>query len=342
MVKGRFGAVLGVVIGLVGLVAAACSSSDGGEAAKRSWLCSEDDESCSCRAYIDSPGQAAAVFNEVEACFDTSCCLLTQSSANDSDALCECLPDVADCAAEAKSRRGVEQVSQCPPPGEGPEASTLCAAPGENCGQSYLDQNQLSGCCQGLVCKPNSADVSVCQEATEKELGYAELCSRAERSDELQTLVVATSTLVTSVGELTLPPVKFAFFTVGPAGCVNSLRVLMGTASAFDCQLELEAELVAGALTFAKIRGDLSGCAGYDAGDGPADGYLTTTSAPPGDLTFETVACDGRLVFESYCVGGSFDFHLDGVIDGVTFEDQHIILQGGMCSEEPQGDCPLP
>lgn len=117
-----------------------------------------------CRACI-------AASDPVETCTDEPCCLLTQSSASDTDASCECLA-ADDCAAEAESRRQTSVVSQCPPPAEG--APPACAAEAENCRADYLDDNELVGCCAGSICRANARGVPVCQAASETELASAQ------------------------------------------------------------------------------------------------------------------------------------------------------------------------
>jgi hypothetical protein len=336
MESGRFGAVVGMVLAIgAAFVAGACSDGKNSDAAtRREWVCFEGSASCECQAL--GPSEDAGGVNEVDACFDTSCCLLTQSAASDVDATCECLVGAGDCEAEAKSRRQTAVVGQCPPAGEGPEP-LQCAADGENCRQQYLDQNQLSGCCQGSICKVNSAQVPVCQSATEDELSALTECTRARHADESHTLTLVTETLTTSVGELSLPSPDFVHFGVGAAGCVSSLEVSLDDGA--PCQFDLSIEQQDGVLTVTRIAGTLHGCPGFNGSS--ADGFLAGDSSTlRSAVAAETVSCDGGLIFESYCVGGRLDIRLDGEAGGVAFDDQHIILQGGMCQAEPDGECP--
>jgi hypothetical protein len=64
---------------------------------------------------------------------------------------------------------------------------------------------------------------------------------------------------------------------------------------------------------------------------------------PAIDVTFEGLACDAKALFETYCVAGTFDFHISKTTIGtVSFEDQHLSLRGGSCAYEPTGACPAP
>jgi hypothetical protein len=315
------------------LLVAACSDPKG--EVERDWICFESG-SCSC--HVVKPNTVSGGSNKVDACFDTSCCLLTQTSASDLKATCECLTDVEDCNAEAASRRGVEVVTQCPPPGEGPEAGA-CAAAGENCRQSYLEQNELAGCCEGTVCKGNSAGIPVCQAATAEEQSLFKECNHAASSAGDDTLQLLTPTLETSLGTLELGEPRFSFFGVGPGGCLNSLDLTLG--AKLDCQLNLDFSMLDGVLKLERLSGNISGCAGYTGAE--LDGFISGSTAElDASLSFDGVACDGRLIFESYCLDGSFDLGLDGTIGRVSFDRQTITLQGALCSAEPEGECPAP
>lgn len=319
----------------------ACSSnSNVGERGRGEWACFESN-SCACR--LIGPGEVVGSSTEVDECSDTECCLLTQADANDTGATCECLATSADCAAEAASRRGTQVVSQCPPPGEGSSSAKSCAQEGENCRQSYLDQHDLSGCCQGTVCKESTGGVPVCQVATPVDQSRANQCARLSGSAETRALELVTPTITTSSGTIQLPEPRAASYTVGTGGCLSSFRLTLGSQSA--CQLILSAENWDGKLQLADLEGMISGCAGYT-GDpnAPLQGLLSAfgMAANLGGFTFDGLTCDGELAVESYCVAGSFDFRIDTIINGVTFDEQHLVLQGALCSRQPMGQCPAP
>lgn len=316
-------------------LAAACSDPKG--EVDRDWICFES-SSCSC--HVVKPNTVSGGSNKVDACFDTSCCLLTQTSASDLEATCECLTDVEDCNAEAASRRGVEVVTQCPPAGEAPESKpAACAAAGENCRQSYLAQNELAGCCEGTLCKSNAAGIPVCQAATAEEQSLLKECNHAAATQADDTIQSLTPTIETSKGTLELGEPQFAFFGVGPAGCLNSFDLTLGTE--IGCQLRMNFDLVDGELTLTSFSGNIGECPGYT-GE-PLEGFINgSTSEVTATLSFDGVACDGRLIFESYCIDGSFELTLDGAAGELSFDEQTITLQGALCSAEPEGECPAP
>jgi hypothetical protein len=316
-------------------LAAACSDPKG--EVERKWICFES-SSCSC--HVVKPNTVSGGSDKVDACFDTSCCLLTQSSKSDLSATCECLPDIEDCDAEASSRRGVEVVTQCPPAGEAPESKpAACAAAGENCRQSYLAQNELAGCCEGTLCKSNASGIPVCQAATAEEQSLLEECNHAAATQADDTIHLVTPTIETSMGTLALGEPQFAFFGVGPGGCLNSFDLTLGTE--IDCKLRMNFDPLDGRLALTSFGGNIAGCAGYT-GE-PLSGYITgSTSEVAASLSFEGVACDGRLIFESYCIDGSFELTLDGAAGDLSFDAQTITLQGALCTAEPEGECPAP
>jgi hypothetical protein len=319
-------------------LAAACSKSADGSAGKREWICFEA-SSCGCN--VVKPHEVSGGSDEVEACFDTSCCLLTQSSASDTDASCDCVPDITDCDAEAKSRRSTQVVSQCPPPGEGPESMpSACAAAGENCRQSYLDANHLSGCCGGSICKNNATGVPVCQAATAKEQTLLKECDHAAATRADDTIHLLTPALATSLGTIELGDPQYTLFGVGPGGCLNSLDLTLG--DELDCQLRMSFDMLHGVLTLGDFGGDIGGCSGFTGAE-PLDGFISGSASDlTASLSFDGIACDGRLIFESYCVDGSFDLKLGGKVGDLTLEDQTITLQGTLCTAEPENECPAP
>lgn len=319
-----------LVLAGAALVAACSKSSDGAGSPARDWRCFESSD-CQCR--VVRPGTGFNGSDEVDDCLDTSCCLLTQTSSDDSAALCECLGSVGDCNAEAKSRRNTSVVTQCPPPGEGKQAK--CAADGENCRPDYLRENELSGCCDGSVCKTNAAGVPVCQSATENELTYANLCKKAQREvTKNETFELVTKTVKTSGGEITLPEVDHAFLAVGPDGCVTSLDITLGFNSS-GCNLGFDVGLRDGALTLYNVHGSIRQCPGATENAGNlADSIMQVG----GQIAFDTLSCPQSS--GSYCVAGTFEFQLDGQIGDVLFDNQRIVVTGGVCGGQMIGQCP--
>jgi hypothetical protein len=236
--------------------------------------------------------------------------------------------------------RRASVVAQCPPPAEvepGP-----CAKAGENCRYDYLHQHKLDGCCAGSICSANADHIPVCQAASEEDVALSKQCTKVARSGSIHTTTVTTPSILTNDGEFRLDMLTFAFYGAGPGGCLNALDLTFASSSSSSCNLELQAELRDGRLTPISAVGFFSKCPGYT---GPAySGFFSETNAAniPFELTFTGLACDGNLVFESYCVAGSFDWHLQGTVGNVTFEDQHLVANGVLCGQEPKGECPAP
>jgi hypothetical protein len=310
-------------------VPVACASSNGeaeNEPRIDHWDCQLTDTACSCEGL--PPGTISFGSNHVEACFGYPCCLLSEE---DPEApTCACL-ETTNCAAEAATRPGATPVAQCPPDAKPP----ACAAPGENCRYDYLATHDLAGCCTGTICAANADGVPVCQAATEQQTAYATQCAHdaMTRNDALK---VVSGPLRTSIGDIVFDTAKYAFATVGPSGCLNDLDVTFEQGS--SCTLDFETELLNGALEVTSGFSNLGGCPGFQ-GDS-LDGYVSSSDPLNLELTFDTVACDGQLIFESYCVSGRFDWHISGQGGSVVFEDQHLIAEGTVCGSEPMGACP--
>ena len=326
---------LGMALGgsMVPVLVASCESDGDDRLANADWICSED-SACSCEAV--KPGvEIASSRPGVVSCAKYGCCLLTEHETDFSFASCECFNTDASCEAEAATRRDVSVVERCPPG----SALPPCAAAGENCRPEYLRQNDLAGCCEGLLCRPNEAGVPTCQPGSADEVALATECDSVARSTSLNELEVLTPSIRTSVGELEVGEVRFAFPGVGPGGCLNDLQITIGE---LGCSFEFALELSGGALTPSNFIASIRDCPGF-VGETNQE-YLSPGLSPddplPFSFTFEGISCDAQLIFESYCVAGSFDFHLGGTIRGVTFEDQHFVVRGVMCGADPSGACP--
>ncbi len=231
-------------------------------------------------------------------------------------------------------------MSQCPPPGEAPsDAIGGCIAEGQSC-----RFGQPGDCCSGTVCRPNSDGVRVCQTATSSDLALSKQCARVAKSKELRQLELLTPTLRTSIGTISLPSVSYARPGVGPNGCLNAWQVTLGEAG--SCGLDITTELQAGKLVATWIHGNIDGCPGAQPNPNPTSDSLYgffATYDPAIDPTFQGLACDTGSIYETYCVAGTFDFHIrETKLNAVGFEDQHLIVRGGSCSASPEGACPSP
>jgi hypothetical protein len=324
---------IALVGSLVPVLAAGCLGDSNAVPDSADWVCNED-TACSCEA-LKSDVEVVSARPSVVACATYDCCLLTERETEYSFASCECSNTATSCEAEAASRRNVSVVERCPPG----SALPPCAAAGENCRPEYLSQNELTGCCAGLLCRANAAGVPTCQPGSPEELAQAAACDRVARSNSLNELEVLTPSIRTSVGELSVGDVRFAFPGAGPGGCLNDLRITIG---GLGCSFEFEVALSGGSLAPANFIASIADCPGFV---GEANQNYLSPGLSPGDplpfsFSFEGISCDAHLIFESYCVAGSFDFHLGGTLRGVTFEDQHFVVRGVMCNADPSGACP--
>jgi hypothetical protein len=310
-----------------------CSSTaDEGEA--RRWRCDET-SGCSCYA-SDAEDIPMLGFHSPHCSFSYGCCLLNEREMASSLATCECFDTDAACDAEAQSRPGTTVVPSCPPAGEFELAA--CAALGENCRWSYLQSNELAGCCAGTLCRLNAEQVPVCEAGTDEEIARWDECQRGGREPANRKLELLTPTLATNRGDISFDEVRFSSAKHGPNGCLNGFEVTLEGASG-ACELRLGAEMVEGRLQTVSLAGSLRGCPGFEA-DASAGlpGYVA--SGAPSDFTFEGLACNAYLVIESYCVAGTFDFRLDGEYGNVEFDDQYVSLRGVICGSGPDGECP--
>lgn len=332
----------GALAAVAALALGGCSGDDGDGlrgSRERQWdYCSQGSDGCRCE--VLAPGWESSGFGE-QACSGFNCCLLTENPDESTAVRCECFDAAGSCEAEAESRRGAMRVDACPPGDEViAGAPTECAAKGENCRDDYLAQQDLSGCCEGTVCLANEDQVPVCQEATDEQQALARVCDDVARTDEIRSLEVTEGNVSSSAGELAFDSVGFTTEQVGPGGCLTSLTMRFDQRDSALCNFELEAQQRAGQWEVVQLYAPISDCAGYVPGMSLTGLLLVDDpSQLPIDFTFEGLACDGRLIFESYCVAGRFDWHINGVIEGITFDDSHLVAEGVLCSTEPEGTC---
>lgn len=325
---------VGLTLALCAAFAGCGASSDDNASAAR-WSCANNQDYTSCACERMPKDTTILGTGEVPACQDFSCCLYSPNQKTDwGTGSCECLA-ADNCTAEASSRPGVTVVPSCPPGATVPPVE--CAKRSENCRYDYLRGKGLEGCCTGNVCRESSDGVPLCQPATDEEAAFSAQCSMFARGTATQALELVTPTLETSVGTLTLPPVMYGFLTVGPLGCVSSLRLVLEGGS--NCRFEIVASVAGRELAVTGISGNFSGCPGYTGATGVLNGVFSLTN-PVGTLAFTGAACDSHLVIESYDVAGRFDFHLaGGESHGVTLADQHLVVEGGVGGSTPSGEC---
>lgn len=300
------------------------------------WFCQDDGSACSCRALPRS--RMAAGSDEVDQCGDYDCCVFSDEATEDAEATCSCFSTDATCEQEVATRPGSEVVATCPPGAQQPEIA--CAAEGENCRSDYLSQNDLDGCCDGTLCRPDGNGVPVCQTASAEDLALHDRCeawvdSRGTNFD-LYDSSIEPMALSTSHGLLPLDEVGLSMFGTGPGGCLNEFTLRLGDGV---CGLDLTGEVVDGSLTVTDASGSLLGCPDYTGSSTEA----SFDSAPPmvSDFSFEGLSCDAGLVFESYCIAGAFIFTLGGAAGALTFEPQTLTVEVVTCQTgDPAGACP--
>jgi hypothetical protein len=205
-----------------------------------------------------------------------------------------------------------------------------------NCRSNYLGQNDLEGCCEGTLCRADANGIPICQTASPEELALAARCEAQVQSTELDDLEVRPSTLSTSHGELTLGGVDLAIHSTGPGGCLNDFWISVGS---LGCGLDFTGAVVDGVLTVTDLSGFLDACPGFmgSATEGRVDSVAELVT----DFSFEGLSCDAGLIFESYCVAGTFSFTLAGSTGQLSFDPQVLTIEGAMCgASEVAGNCP--
>lgn len=303
-----------------------------GEPPKLAWTCTESKTSCKCtRSDVAGPG-----------CEQTwSCCTQT---AFDS---CECTNN-ASCTSDF--------VASCPPPG-GP----TCAAKNADCSAAHL--GQLSGCCDGLVCKDADDGTRTCQTASAEEQALAEQCNSTIPVTSLAAGELKGDMLHSSLGDLPFDHVTTAVLMAGPGGCMSDVMLAVQAGSNSQCSLMLHAgpTLAAdhGLKVSAPIDLNVSACPGF----APHD---YSSADLQGSLVFDGLRCENspfgspgtNVIGDFWCFAGTFELRLDGTLsdplasetfgdedagDGsLSFDHALLRLTGRLCSGVPAMSCPTP
>jgi hypothetical protein len=187
------------------------------------------------------------------------------------------------------SRQGATLASACPPASE--QTPVACAKQGENCSRSYLSQQQLDGCCSGLVCNATDSGVRLCQPGTADEIAAATQCARAASSGA--TSVMLEDAIQTVSGPVSIGTVYVGLFgdTTGPGGCLVSIVVTLDT-----CDLTLGPARDATGAYMVSTPSSSGFC--------DLDGLGQNVT---GTATFSGFACEGSL---GSCYAGTFEFRL--------------------------------
>jgi hypothetical protein len=292
---------------LLAVLMGSCGGDD--EPPARRWDCFEYGSACGCTA-LGPNDSVQSSGREVARCESYPCCYVTGSG---TDATCDCDQTTA-CDTEVASRRDAERVDSCPPPAE--QEPIRCAAEGENCRMTYLDEQALEGCCSGLLCMPNAEGVPLCQPGTAEQIALARQCDRAAYSGDGDVILV--DELQSAGGPLEIDTVYVALgkpFTVGPDSCLLSTEISLGS-----CDLQLGPERDAsGALLVTSDTTSLCEVNGFG-------------EAISGSATFNGVSCS-----EGRCFAGSFELRLTSTSSmlasnpGPVLTGEPFHLEGTLC-----------
>jgi hypothetical protein len=316
------------------LLGACTSNGDGGGDSNPTWSCFEGVDSCDCERL--RPGwESASSGRSGNGCAGFGCCLYSEATTESTLATCQCNESEVACETQAAAMRDTTVVAECPPGGAvGP---TACAQASESCELSYLGDRSLGGCCPGTLCDLGPDGIRLCRAGTAEEEASARECQRAAYSGA-DTLEVSAGSINTSVGSFDFSVLERGESFVGTGGCVTSVSLRLQAPG--PCTMDLAATLVNGRFQVTSVDASLASCGGYS---GAALGGSVLASDPaqiPFTLTWEAVSCDWGGGFEGFCTAGSMDWHLDGTIGDVTFQDSHVVLRGVLCVSQPSGACP--
>jgi hypothetical protein len=309
---------LWVALGGLALAGGCDSGGDSDASEKRRWECfgsqyAGGQGACGCIAL--EPGEEAGGSPRAPRCEGYPCCLLSEGQ----DTNCECLNTEATCEAEAASRPGTEIVQTCPPPDE--QEPIACAKEGVNCSASYLGNQGLERCCDGLVCK-NTGGVQTCVTGTPEELASVSECKLAgHRPSQWEAGLTVIDPVVTSTDTLDLEySALHSELKLGQLGCLRSARIrLVGS-----CSLDIAA---------GPERDESGALRVSSAVLGPCLLSLNTTQGMTGTLSFRGVECLSRGM---NCAAGTWELRLFGGSGDVTFDGTAVRMEGAVCDVSHQ------
>lgn len=126
---------------------------------------SEPTLEASCDCFGEVAGRTIEDEREpVSSCSGWRCCYAWPTEDGSYDCRCEDEPagtQLAVYCEGAASERGGEVVENCPPTPR--DDASYCAFQGESCDPDFLKEQGLSGCCEGLVCEPDTYGYPVCR-----------------------------------------------------------------------------------------------------------------------------------------------------------------------------------
>jgi len=321
---------------------AACSTSESkkiDDGDQRFWRCASPliEGDCRCEHLRpDQPGSFNGPSEPVAGCGIAQtgvCCFLTEGGP--APPSCECAASQASCEAEAASRPGTRLSESCPPGLTPPPV--VCAKEGQNCRPSYLEQNGIQGCCDGLLCAVNAGGVPVCTPASPEDLELDRVCREAPG-------LTIQDPLTMEGAAIQFNSLRFSLSQSGPGGCLAMVDWALTREPSNDptaCLLSFEAgpEADANGLIVHDVLASLEGCPDWPFGDTFA--FLDSDTVD-GRLRFVGRSCevdDGQ-----YCVGGTFELTLNGVFDidsrRVPLTGAPIRLTGRECPFTQAASCP--
>jgi hypothetical protein len=216
----------------------------------------------------------------------------------------------------------------------------MCAKEAENCRADYLMSRNLEGCCDGTLCRLSSAGIPVCQGASTSEIALFRKC----KGDTTSQLANTPTKVSTSVGTFEYDRIGLLETTVGPAGCLNGVTLRIGNGK-LGCEIALDVALHDGKLAVTRVFGGFDSCPGYTGDPFGLTGTVLVDDPTmiPFGFSFTGLSCGMYdASFESYGVAGTFDFQLQGTLEGVTFDSQHIVFEAVSRASGPAGTCPMP
>ena len=248
---------------------------------------------------------------------------------------CECISSQASCQAEAASRPGASVSESCPP-GLTPEP-TVCAVEGQNCRPSYLEQNGIEGCCEGLLCRDNAGGVPVCTTGSPEDVELYRQCrSGGPPLEVLDPLPIPG-------GAVQFDNVEFAFSTSGPRGCLSEVELYLNKSSISSlCSMTFSAGPAADAKGL--LVNDFTlfndNCPEWTLGQA----WLTQDSIEK-RVRFVGLSCE--IQDNNFCFMGTFELLLTGELELVSRERVPLTgaplrIRGQVCSGPQSSQCPMP
>lgn len=308
---------------------AGCSGDDDDDAPSGWDSCEIDAQGCTC---VIREGGSEQEFPPADDCSGYDCCLLSRSESS-RVASCSCFDTSESCedVAEASDKM---VVAQCPPPGEALSERAMCIPEGAACPNRASVTE--SGCCEGLYCLSDGHDppeVS-CQPLKNREPAVVERCESATLSGQ-EAVEIVSGRVATSGGDVTFDHAAFGVSNVGEGGCLNAATLQLSAGT--GCELLIDVLLWEGKWISRRVLASLDGCTGFSGEGGSFD--VRETAEIPLTFSYTGEVCGAHDELSEHCVVGSFDWAIDGELNGLTFEGSHIVVKGVICGGKDDEAC---